>query len=62
MKTTILLMTLSILTPPPVPATAAGRIGPEAVEEKIAAMTLEEKIDFIGGFEEFNVRSGIIFG
>jgi len=56
MKTTALLMTLSFLTTTPGPATAAERIGPDAVEDKIAAMTLEEKIDFIGGLEEFNIR------
>ena len=32
------------------------QIGNQAIEEKIAAMTLTEKIDFIGGFNDFYIR------
>jgi beta-glucosidase len=32
------------------------QIGSKAIEAKIAKMTLAEKIDFIGGYQQFNIR------
>ena len=38
------------------PKTTIEQIGLEAIDAKIAKMTLAEKIDFIGGYQQFNIR------
>ena len=39
------------------PQNTIKQIGSKAIEAKIAQMTLVEKIDFIGGYQQFNIRS-----
>ena len=52
-RSTTLALMVSGLT---IPAFAQTSIGKQAVEELISKMTLEEKIDYIGGYNRFNVR------
>ncbi|MCP4485448.1 MAG: hypothetical protein GY823_12950, partial [Flavobacteriaceae bacterium] len=49
----------SVITALPVssaPQSTIKQIGSKAIEAKIAKMTLAEKIDFIGGYQQFNIR------
>ena len=60
-STVIFITIVSMLAVIALPASSAPQntikqIGSKAIEAKIAQMTLTEKIDFIGGYQQFNIR------